>query len=161
MRSGMANRAFAGLAAAAVFGLLSAGAGAEEQVTDEMIRARFGRAHDVMMEQRKRIQEVLDGFLMGDMEAVRRNSAEISRNMSRVGREFPAAAGQEADIWKAMAGIVESAKRLEEEAVKGDHEAAHKQFSVMTGKCVECHQLRRSWGLLPEVQEEAEPQKNN
>ena len=123
---------------------------AEERVTDEVLRAQFGRAHGVMKDQRPRIHELMDGFLTGDMGLIQRASAEISRNMSKVGKEFPPAEGDEAELWKTMAAVADSAGRLEAEAQKGDYQAAYQQFAAMTGKCIACHQVRRDWGLFME-----------
>lgn len=131
-------------------------AGAEEQVTDEMLRAQFGKTHDVMREQRRRIQELMDGFLTGDQEAIRRNAGEISHEMSRVGKEFPPEEGEEAEVWKTMAGVTESARLLGEEAEKGDYQAAYQHFATMTAKCIACHQLRRDWGLFPEPKKQGD-----
>lgn len=134
-------------------------AGAEEPVTDEMLRTQFNRTHDVMKEQRKRIHNLMDGFLTGDSSLIRRNAEEISRDMGRVGKEFPAAEGQEADVWKTMAGVAESAKLLGEEAGKDNYQAAYQQFASMTARCIACHQIRRDWGLFlePKKEEKAAP----
>lgn len=126
---------------------------AGEVITNETIRRASGAAHGVMKEQRQRIRDLLDGFLVGDLRAIRAQAETIANAMSRVEREFPPGEGQEAAQWRRLVNVIEQAHVVSTTARDGNYQQAYLYFSAMIGQCIECHQGRRPWGVFPAREE--------
>lgn len=130
---------------------------AGERVTDEDIAKMWGRSHTIMEQQRGSLQELLDGFLTGDQEVIRRSVAHIAREMHRVAQMFPPEQPR-SEQWKAMAEIVTEVRLLEDAADARQYDKAYVHFARLTQRCITCHQVSRQWGTLPEAMSPATPQ---
>ena len=64
---------------AAVIGMISfRPVFAEERVTDDMLQELWGKSHRIMTRQRERILGILEGYLMGDTDSIKKNVSGIS-----------------------------------------------------------------------------------
>ena len=125
-----------------------------ERVTNEMMLETIGRTHDVMKAQRERLQVMLDGFLIGDMQLVGKNADAVAVAMRRVRAKFPPNPQQEAEVWQIMAEVADTSQKLQEAVKEEDYKAAYRHFTFLAGRCIACHQVRRSWGTFEESESE-------
>jgi mono/diheme cytochrome c family protein len=149
MRRGWAYLIIAGVAVILVWGLWQSGA-AEQRVTDTDIHAAFQRAHSVMKELRADLQAILDGFLTGDGRVIQAHADEVAKRMNVVAREYPPQPGTESEEWKALADLIEQARLLQQDAKADRYSQAYQRYTVLAGRCVACHQIRRESGQFPE-----------
>lgn len=113
------------------------------------------RSHSVMMRQRKRLHEVLDSFLGGNLEEVNRLAAELSSDMKEVATDYLPQTDMQVEAWKAMALIVNQSTGLEEATKKRDYRTAQERYYNIISHCMHCHQSVRDWGKLPEEEVKA------
>lgn len=130
--------------------------------TDKMVHGYFDKrpeeknAHALMAHQRTRIRELLDMFLLGDIEGISRAAAELNAAMIEIPRAVDSPTGQDVETWQAMAQIVAESEFLRKSAEEGDYKKAYGHFAMLTLRCIECHQAVRPWGTLPEPAPETE-----
>lgn len=134
-----------------------------ERITDEIIRNALGNSppHRVMLKQRKRLQTILDSFLIGDSTLIQKNVDEIIEDMREVSNTYPPITGKEAEMWKAMSGVMSQSEQAKAEMLKGDYIKAYSHFASITFQCIQCHQSQRSWGVFPEPPPESKDEKNS
>lgn len=129
---------------------------AAESYTDESINEYFAkndqvrRSHGLMAGQKERLEAILSDFLEGDSEGIASNSAQVSDVMRTALLMETGDVDQEAKVWQALSEVVLQARLLEAQAKKPDYKKAYEHFSLLTGQCIQCHQLARSWGKFPE-----------
>jgi hypothetical protein len=134
--------------------------------TDEDLRKivrdvpEFKQSHSVMMRQRKRLHDILDSFLGGNLDEVNRYAEELSRDMSTIAMDYVPSDEKQVEAWKAMAAIINQAKGLEEETKRGDYRAGEEHYYNIINHCMHCHQAVRDWGKLPEKKEVPASQDN-
>ena len=130
---------------------------AENQVfTNEDVRQLseksedFKKSHSVMIQQRERLKAILNGFLVGDTQTINEKSDELLKSMKEVIENHPPSGEKESAAWQSMADIVNETNLMKEEASKNDYDKAYVHFSRIAGSCIQCHQVVREWGKLPE-----------
>lgn len=136
-----------------VFWIGASSSYSQERVNDEQIEALFGRAHNVMRDQRARLRDVLDGFLLGDLEIVQEMAEQLAKDIARVNDEIPLELDNEAVQLISVGEIAKEAKKLEAAAAAGQYRVAYEHYANLVARCIACHQQRRSWGTFPEIQE--------
>ncbi|MCM8794926.1 MAG: hypothetical protein NC819_03895 [Candidatus Omnitrophica bacterium] len=142
-------------------GPVRAETGSGQQVaTDETLMELFGKHHDIMKDQRQRLHNVLDGFLTADTEIIGRNAKEIAAAIGEVNEAFPPQPGQEKDVWKILSELLDSAQQLDKSISERRYSEAYQHYMVLTGKCVQCHQVRREWGKFPVEEKEEEQERS-
>ena len=132
---------------------------AEDPYTDEMIQSLFKKSetlkvHRIMSEQRDRLRRIMDGFLTGDIQGIQQNADELSSAMQSVAFTLPSTAENNAEVWKAMSGVVTESQLLKEEISKKDYQKAYSHYSQLMGRCIQCHQVARVWGKFDEIKVE-------
>ena len=131
---------------------------AEDRVTDEVIQGAFGKSHDVMKEQRHRLQAILNGFLSSDIDAIQHNADELAKAMQQVMASYPPEAHDEsqdeAQQWEAIADIIKRAGQLKTSVAEGKYQQAYARYSALVGRCIACHQARRTWRFIEEHPQE-------
>lgn len=125
----------------------------EERVTDEVIAKAMHQSHSVMEKQQDRLHRLMDAFLTGDDESIRRISQELGQEMQSISVLFPPKKDREAAEWKAMTEIITQAGLLQQKAKAGKYAEAYDHFALLTKRCIACHQVRRNWGTFPEPHE--------
>jgi hypothetical protein len=113
----------------------------------------FKQTHSVMMRQRKRLHDILDSFLGGNLDEVNRYAEDLSRDMSTIAMDYVPSDEKQVEAWKTMAAIINQAKGLEEDTRNGDYRAAEEHYYNIINHCMHCHQVVRDWGKLPEKQD--------
>ncbi len=134
-----------------------------EWITDEAIRSTLGNSpsHGVMLKQRKRLQAILDSFLIGDSTSIQKNVDEIIEDMREISNTYRPVVGKEVEMWKAMSGVMNQAEQAKAEMLRGNYVNAYSHFASITFQCIQCHQSQRSWGAFPEPAPEIKDEKNS
>lgn len=116
----------------------------------------FKKSHSVMKQQRERLKAILNGFLVGDTQTINEKSDELLQAMKEVIAGYPPSGEKESAAWQSMADIVNETYLMKEEASKNDYNKAYVHFSHISRSCIQCHQVVREWGKLPEPAPPAE-----
>ena len=103
-----------------------------------------------MADQRERLNAILDGFLVSDIEAIKEKSDELNGAMRAVIQIYPPSGEKENAVWQATADIVNESFLLKQETEKNDFNKAFVHFNRISSQCIRCHQATREWGKLPE-----------
>lgn len=119
-----------------------------EMIPKSQIKS-YNNVHGAMRDQSERIHSLMDGFLKGDVQVIQEHAEEISNAISQAIRDYPPPAGQESAQWKIMVGVTEQAQLMLKTSQEGNYKQSYLHFATMTNQCIECHQMRRSWGVLP------------
>ena len=128
---------------------------ADEIITDERIREVFGKsqlakkAHSVMATQKDHMMEILEGYLTGDTEEIKKSSQALAKNMRKVALEFQSEQDEDTVVWASMSEIVNQSRALQVEAQNGNYAKSYQHFTQLTSECIKCHQLSRRWGRFP------------
>lgn len=121
--------------------------------TNEMIPKAQARAysaiHGAMKDQSDSIHILTDGFLKGDAKVIQDQAGLISNAISQAIKDYPPPAGQESTQWRIMVGVTDQAQLMSKTAQEGNYKQSYLHFATMTNQCIECHQMRRTWGVLP------------
>lgn len=143
----------------------SSGSGSpQEVVTNETLekylgpRIRFDSSHAVMLENHKRLELLLNAFLRGDTDTIKRLSDELTRSMSVVRQIIPQDPEQGIPAYIAIADIANQSNAMRVEISRNNPLKAYEHYSRVISSCLQCHQAVRSWGKfpLPDPQEESE-----
>lgn len=135
---------------------------AAKAVTDETLHQMFENskemqtAHTVMSGERQKLQEMQNLFLVGDYEGVTRTSEEIADSMGEVMRAVPLTSEKESEAWHLMSAIVNEADAIHKLSAAKDYKKTYEHYTALVGNCIQCHQLVRDWGKLPEFPEKTE-----
>lgn len=113
---------------------------------------RLSRAHGVMMEQRRRIHEMLDRFLAGEAEGMASIADELADAMKPVILTVDLAPEEERIVWHAIAEVAIQAREIEVAIAAKDHRKAFEHYALLVSQCVQCHQVVRGWGRFEEPQ---------
>lgn len=106
-------------------------------------------AHGAMKDQEERIHTLMSGFVRGDPKVIQEQTGLISGAVGQAIKDYPPPTGQESFQWKLMVAVTEQAHLMTKTAKEGNFRQAYIHFVAMTDQCIGCHQLRRSWGVLP------------
>ena len=131
-------------------------ANSEEAVTNAKLYEMLGsQAHSLMKDQLENLQNILDGFWVGDWFKIQRGTKEMTGNIHRTVDKFKTS-GTPADIppeLDALQKIAKHVELLESYADAGDYEKSFSHFYGVVYQCIKCHQAKRSWGRFDESAE--------
>ena len=150
-----------GLLLAALFMSLSAIA-ANKVFTNDDINQLLGesddfkKSHSVMIQQCDRLKAILNGFLVGDTNAIDKKSDELLKAMSKTIQIRATTHETESGTWRSVTEIVEETHLMKEEASRNDYNKAYKHFSNIAASCIQCHQVVRELGKWPTPTSDAE-----
>lgn len=126
-----------------------------EVYTDESIRKMFKskevqKSHSLMTRERERLQAISDGFLLGDSEAIEKNTDMLVASMRQVAQMFPHKPESGGAEWTAMSEIVSHVESMKKEILNKNYNKAYSHYSRIMASCIQCHQIARSWGKFEE-----------
>ena len=101
-----------------------------------------------------KLHAIIDGFMMGDSQQLMLHAKRINRSIRTAVRGVPEDVATQDAKWRAVGDIVKQSKGLVETIKQGKHQEAYGHFSAMLIRCIECHQVFRSWGVFQEVKAE-------
>ncbi|OGW83057.1 MAG: hypothetical protein A2Z83_06420 [Omnitrophica bacterium GWA2_52_8] len=126
-------------------------ASSQQLVSNEDLYAVIGgKAHNVMMDQRKRLRNILEGFLGGDWGRIKDSADQMMFDIDKIAVQYEAPAAKQNEQLQAMEKIREALGRLKNGSAKQDYEVSYQAFTAITFECVHCHQVRRRWGIFKE-----------
>jgi len=114
------------------------------------------QVHAVMKDQKKRLEKILEGFLLGDFALIWRALDAVTQDLDTITGNYDPLPGAETDQKKALGELKRHTEMLKLSVDEKKYSEAYGHFVNMTYQCIQCHQVRRQWGLFDEKIEEEE-----
>jgi len=110
----------------------------------------FKKSHSIMQQQHTKLVSILDSFLIGDAKSINSKLDEFLTALDQLILTPLQNQENKSNILKVKADIVEEARLIKKAALKNDYTKAFEHFTNITNSCIQCHQVARQWGKLPE-----------
>ncbi len=118
---------------------------------DELYKMIGGKAHEGMAKQLDRLQKVLEAFLSGDMQKVQSSLILMEHDLDVIAQKYNMSGNDAVPELKALNEMKSNVSQFERSAAEKNFEDSFRHFTAITHQCIECHQVRRTWGKLEDV----------
>ena len=143
---------FSVLLCTSIFGFFfSLNLGAEVITNEKLYEMIGGKSHTAMSKQLERIQEVLEGFLRGDWQKIEGAMIQMRQDIDEIGNQYAQYSNENIPMLKSLDEIRKESTALQEELQAKNYENAYQRFQSITYQCIQCHQVKRTWGKFEEA----------